>query len=171
MLRFVAAPNGTLTGDFSGKLPGKAVWVSAQRNVLMQAIENDHFSKELDQTVIIPDNLCDLLLSAIDQRIDGTLGLLNRTGALISGFEKVVAYVQKGQQIAAYITCAEAESDSRQKIQGKIDKSAAIIDQIPQNRLERILDKGNATHIIVKPGELCFKLLQQIELRASLIGA
>ena len=171
MLRFVMAPDGTLTGDMSGKLPGKAAWISANRNIINQAIEDGHFRREFGETLNIPDNLMDILLWAIDQRIDGTLGMLNRTGAIISGFEKVLAYVHKGQKIAAYITCAEADSDSRSKIQGKIDSSVNVIDQIPQDRLERILDKGNATHIIVKPGELCFKLQQQIELRALIIDA
>jgi len=47
LIRFVAGPDGTLVPDLARKLPGRGVWVTADRASLQQAIKTKAFARSL----------------------------------------------------------------------------------------------------------------------------
>ena len=45
MIRFARAPSGEVTPDVRGKLPGRGVWITAERKTIDKAAENGVFSR------------------------------------------------------------------------------------------------------------------------------
>ena len=44
LIRFAVSPDGQVTPDVAAKLPGRGMWVSADRAILERAIAKNHFS-------------------------------------------------------------------------------------------------------------------------------
>ena len=57
MLRFVGRPGESVQFDAHEKLPGRGMWLHANRSCLQQAIDKRIFYKAAKGTVQIPENL------------------------------------------------------------------------------------------------------------------
>jgi predicted RNA-binding protein YlxR (DUF448 family) len=44
LIRFAVSPDGDVVPDIAAKLPGRGIWVSADRAILERAIAKNHFS-------------------------------------------------------------------------------------------------------------------------------
>ena len=62
MIRFVKAPDNSLVPDIAEKLPGRGVWVLADRSSLEQAISNGGFKRGLKSNVKVDAQVMDLHL-------------------------------------------------------------------------------------------------------------
>ena len=56
LIRFVVAPDGQVVPDILGKLPGRGMYVSAERAAL-DAAGKGQFSRSAKQTVTVPEDL------------------------------------------------------------------------------------------------------------------
>ena len=45
LIRFVLAPDGTVTPDLKRKLPGRGVWVTARRKEIAEAVKKRAFTR------------------------------------------------------------------------------------------------------------------------------
>ena len=88
-LKFVLAPDNSLTLDLMDRLPGKSFWISASREVLEGSCKKDLFSKAASCQVIIHENFISYVETALVEHFNSTLGFCRRAGFLIWGFEKV----------------------------------------------------------------------------------
>lgn len=59
LLRFVRAPDGTITPDIASKLPGRGVWLSLDRSIVERAARQNPFARSLKRPVVIPDDLAE----------------------------------------------------------------------------------------------------------------
>src|SRR3954469_9448452 len=91
LIRFVAGPEGTVVPDLARKLPGRGLWVAADRASIATAAKKGLFARaakaKLQASPELPDQVADLLRA----RLLSGLGLAKPGGDLISGFEKVHA--------------------------------------------------------------------------------
>jgi len=89
LLRFVLAPDGTVTPDISGRLPGRGLWVSADRESLQQAIKKNAFSRAAKAQATIPDGLIDLVEALLLKRVIDMVSMARKGGIAFCGFDKV----------------------------------------------------------------------------------
>src|SRR5689334_22217320 len=57
LIRFVAAPDGTVVPDIRRRLPGRGVWVTASRAAVEQAVKRNAFARGLKAQVSAPADL------------------------------------------------------------------------------------------------------------------
>ena len=88
LIRFVLGPDDMVTPDISGRLPGRGMWVTANRHELTKATNQGLFSKAARQKVNIPENLVELTESLIVKRAIDLLSMARKSGHAICGFEK-----------------------------------------------------------------------------------
>ena len=119
LLRFVRAPDGTITPDIAQRLPGRGVWVSLDRSVVEAAVAQNAFARSLKQSVIVPDGLADLVERLLSERCTQALALANKAGLVVCGFAKVEAAIGAGR-LAALIHAREASTDGTAKLDGKL---------------------------------------------------
>ena len=108
MLRFVRAPDGELTPDLAGKLPGPAIWIGNSRNLVERlAVEEKAVA-----------DLADRVEMLMRRHLAALLGLARKAGQLVTGFAKVEAALKAGR-IKMLVIAENAGTDGRQKLGGK----------------------------------------------------
>ncbi|WP_420472219.1 MULTISPECIES: RNA-binding protein [unclassified Brevundimonas] len=115
LIRFVAAPDGGVAPDLARKLPGRGLWVAADRASIEAAVKKNLFSRAAKAPLKPAADLPDLVDSLLAKRCLEQLGLARREGVLISGYEKSAAAIRSGK--AAWIVeAADGSADGRGKL-------------------------------------------------------
>ena len=97
LIRFVAAPDGTVAPDLARKLPGRGMWVAADRASVETAVKKNGFSRAAKTPLKPAVDLADVVERLLFRRCLEQLGLARREGVLISGFEKSAAAIRSGK--------------------------------------------------------------------------
>ena len=115
LIRFVAAPDGSVAPDLARKLPGRGLWVAADRASVEAAVKKNLFSRAAKAPLKPAGDLAELVESLLVRRCLDQLGLARREGVLISGFEKAAAAIRSGKA-AWLIEAADGSADGRGKL-------------------------------------------------------
>jgi len=97
LIRFAQGPDGTVVPDIAGKLPGRGVYVSAEREALETAVRKKLFARGLKAPVKIPDGLVDQVDALLARRVTDLISMARKAGDAITGFEKVKDWLGKGE--------------------------------------------------------------------------
>lgn len=89
MIRFVVGPEGQAVADIRNKLPGRGIWVTADKDALEKAIKTKAFSRSAKEQVSVPDNLFELTDKMLARRLVDLISLARKAGQAVTGFEKV----------------------------------------------------------------------------------
>ena len=122
LVRFVAGPGGLVVPDLARKLPGRGLWVAADRASVEAAVKRGAFSRAAKAKLSAPADLADQVETLLRRRILDGLGLAKRAGELISGFEKVASTLNAGKA-AWLIEASDGAADGRRKILNVARKS------------------------------------------------
>jgi predicted RNA-binding protein YlxR (DUF448 family) len=117
LVRFVAGPDGGVVPDLARKLPGRGLWVAADRTSVATAAKKNLFSRAAKAKLSAPADLADQVENLLKARILAGLGLARRAGDLTSGFEKVSAAIGSGKA-AWLIEASDGAEDGRRKLLG-----------------------------------------------------
>lgn len=115
MVRFVAGPDGAVVPDIAGKLPGRGVWIRADRTSIDQGVKANALARGLKQQVQAPDNLADLVEGQLLERCKGLLGMARKSGQIILGFDQVRAFLRKDEP-GWMLEAADGAKDGRNKL-------------------------------------------------------
>lgn len=91
LIRFVAGPDGVVVPDVLEKLPGRGMWVSADRKALEEAVQKNPFPRAAKSKVTVPDGFVEMVESRLADRLVSLISLARRSGDAICGFEKTKA--------------------------------------------------------------------------------
>lgn len=122
LIRFVAGPDGAVTPDLGRKLPGRGLWVAADRASVETAARKSLFSRAAKAKLSASPDLADQVATLIARRLLSSLGLARKAGELISGFEKVLASIGAGKA-AWLVEAADGAADGRRKLMAAVRKS------------------------------------------------
>lgn len=96
LIRFVIGPDGGVVPDLAGKLPGRGIWVSADRPALEQASKRKLFARAARQPVQVPEGLPDLVHDLLTRRVIDLISMGRKSGQAVGGYEKVRDWLAKG---------------------------------------------------------------------------
>ena len=154
LLRFVAGPDGVVTPDVARKLPGRGMWVGADRAAVTAAAKKGLFSRAAKTKLVAPADLADQVERLLARRVLDGLGLARRGGNLISGFEKVVAALNSGKT-AWLIEASDGADDGRRKILAAARKPTnppRILGMFTSDELGLALGGENVIHTALLAG-------------------
>jgi predicted RNA-binding protein YlxR (DUF448 family) len=164
LIRFVVSPDGQITPDVAGKLPGRGIWVSADRAILERAIAKNHFSKAAKQAVKAGPGLPDIVEKQILTRMMGDLGMARRSGTLVTGFDSVTRALEGRDKPALLIEASDGAADGRRKLLAAARQqgvSLQVLDCLTNDELSLALGLGNVIHAALKAGPLAQKLIAE----------
>jgi hypothetical protein len=115
LIRFIAGPDGAVTPDLARKLPGRGLWVAADRASIETAVKKNAFSRSAKTKLSAPADLADQVERLLHRRLLDGLGLARRAGDLTSGFEKVTSALRAGK-VAWLVEASDGAEDGRTKI-------------------------------------------------------
>jgi len=162
LVRFVLDPAGSVVPDVEAKLPGRGLWVSADRDLIVRASRRGAFARAAGQAVVVPEDLAARTEAAIIQRLLSWLGFARRAGELILGFDRVERQIRGPEPPALIVEASDAGADGRRKLQAAA-KSAGyipyIIAALSNAELSLSLGRENVVHAAVKPGRIAERLI------------
>lgn len=97
MVRFVVDPEDQIVADLEAKLPGRGIWVTADRDSLELALKKKLFGRAARQKVHISDGLIDDLERGLARRVTDLISLGRKAGRAVAGYEKVRGWLQTGE--------------------------------------------------------------------------
>jgi hypothetical protein len=124
LIRFVAGPDGSAVPDLARKLPGRGLWVAADRASVATAAKKGLFARAAKAKVAAPADLPDLVERLLKARLLSGLGLARRAGDLTSGFEKVSSAISSGKA-AWLVEASDGAADGRRKLLALARKQAS----------------------------------------------
>lgn len=160
MIRFVAAPDGQLVPDVEAILPGRGMWLSAARDVVNTAVAKKLFPKAARARVSVPDGLADRLEEMLARRCLEILGLARRAGQVVAGYEKAKAEL-KGRRGGLVFAASDAAEGGRNKIRA-MAPGLPVVEMFTSAELGAALGREAAVHVVVAPGRLAERLVQEV---------
>jgi predicted RNA-binding protein YlxR (DUF448 family) len=157
LVRFIIDPQGTVIADILGKLPGRGLWVQASGAHIDQALEKNMFAKAARCRVDVDKNLRVQVEAGLARRCGEILGLANRAGQAVAGFEKVRTAVRTGRA-AVLIAAADASPQGLQKMRS-LAPGLVQVDCLSVTELSLAMGRENVVHAALAPGGLAPRFL------------
>jgi len=159
LLRFVTDADDVIRFDLKRKLPGRGVWVTASRPVVIEAVKRKAFNRSLRRNVHAPPDLPDQVEALLRQDALNRLSLANKAGQVVAGFAKVGEAIDK-RKAAALIHAEEAAPDGCRRLDRKyaaradddVEARAERIFRFPLEALSQALGRENVNHAAVLCG-------------------
>jgi len=175
MIRFVVGPDGDLVPDVGERLPGRGMWLSADRSAVDRATAKNLFSKAARRSVRVPADLTSRLVELLSRRCLDHIGMARRAGQALAGYEKVrealkTGRVGRGGPVPALLVEAtDASPDQRGKLTA-LAPGMPVIDAFPAVDLAAALGREHAVHAVVAQGRLADALRRDAGRLAGLRG-
>lgn len=96
LIRFVLSPEGVVVPDLAQKLPGRGLWVTADRLILAKAAKGA-FARAARAPATVPEDLVGTIEAALAQRLVDFVSLARKAGLAVAGFEKVKDWLAAGR--------------------------------------------------------------------------
>jgi uncharacterized protein len=160
LVRFVMDPEGQLVPDIEAVLPGRGMWVTAERGVLERAIAKGHFSRAAGTPIAVASDIPERVERLLVARLSGDLGLARRAGELVLGFDAVARALAGPRPAALLIEASDGALDGRRKLLALVKGSPpAIIDCLTREELGLALGRENVVHAALKSGRFSERFL------------
>ncbi|MGD9671136.1 MAG: RNA-binding protein [Hyphomicrobiaceae bacterium] len=157
LIRFVAGPDGVVVPDLARRLPGRGVWVTADRASVQHAVAKQAFAKSLKRKVEAAADLADLVENLLLRRVCDALSLANKAGGIVTGFEKVDRGLADGG-ISGLVHGSDAASDGRQKLDRKFlaihgpGAASRIVAVLTVDQMSLAMGRPNVVHAGLNTG-------------------
>ncbi len=171
MIRFVIGPNNELVPDLKGKLPGRGVWVTAERQAIEKACQRNLFAAGFKKKIDMRSDISEFIANLLLENIQNGLSIAKKSGLVITGFSKVVALARKGD-ISVLLHASDGREDGLGKIKSAMVACHALggyLKGIPEPfillssaQMDQALGMGNSVHVALTRGGATRNLKKQI---------
>lgn len=169
LIRFVADPAGLIVPDVMGKLPGRGIWVSADRKALTKAATKGLFARAAKQPVKVPDDLVAEVEAQLAQRIIDLISLARKAGEAVAGYEKVKDWLAKGVA-RVLIQASDGSERGKSKLHSPergLDGKATFIGCLTATELGLAFGREHVIHGALAAGGLTMRVVEEA---ARLLG-
>jgi predicted RNA-binding protein YlxR (DUF448 family) len=94
LIRFVIGPEGQVVPDVLGKLPGRGIYVAADRAAIEKAASKGLFARAAKTPAKAQDDLADEVERQLVRRVVDLISLQRKAGKAVAGYEKVKSWLQ-----------------------------------------------------------------------------
>ncbi|MBM2290714.1 RNA-binding protein [Sulfitobacter pseudonitzschiae] len=94
LVRFVVGPDMQIVPDIAGKLPGRGIYVAADRDAIQKAVTKKLFSRGAKMQVTVQEDLVDEVERQLARRVVDLIALSRKSGRAVAGYEKVKTWLQ-----------------------------------------------------------------------------
>ncbi|MDE0523770.1 MAG: RNA-binding protein [Boseongicola sp.] len=97
LIRFAVSPDGQVVPDVLEKLPGRGIWVAANRTALDAAMRQGLFGRAARRQVSVPETLPADVEMLLARRLTGRISMARKAGLAVAGFERVKEWLGRGE--------------------------------------------------------------------------
>lgn len=157
LIRFVQGPDG-IVPDLARRLPGRGVWVTADRESVARAVKTKAFPRSLKGPVSVPEDLAEQVARLIERRVGDALSLANKAGAVLTGFEKIDRKLASGG-VTALVHGSDAADGGRDKLDRKFlaiagapEAAGRIVTLLTIDQISLAIGRPNVVHAALIKG-------------------
>jgi uncharacterized protein len=167
MIRFVVGPEGDVVPDLARRLPGRGLWVKAERSAVERAVAKNLFARAARASVKPAADLAERVERLLLERALADLGRARRAGRAVAGFVKVEQMV--GQRRAGLLVVAdEADGDGLGKLKAASRENGLPIARLGDAAaLGGIFGREQAVYVAVARDDAGGAFIERIEAGAA----
>ena len=167
MIRFVVGPEGDVVPDLARRLPGRGLWVKAERAAVERAVAKNLFARAARASVKPASDLAERVERLLLERALADLSRARRAGRAIAGFVKVEQMV--GQRRAGLLVVAdEADGDGLGKLKAASRENGLPIARLGDAAaLGGIFGREQAVYVAVARDDAGGAFIERIEAGAA----
>jgi predicted RNA-binding protein YlxR (DUF448 family) len=159
LIRFCVGPDGMIVPDVMGKLPGRGIYVTADKALIEKAAKKGLFSRAARQPVKVPDGLPDLVERLVTQRVIDMLSLARKAGDAVMGYEKVKDWLVKGTA-ATLIQASDGSERGKTKLHAPEGKHG-FIGVLTAGEIGLAFGRERAIHAALAAGGLRTRVVEE----------
>ena len=152
LIRFATGPDGAVVPDVAERLPGRGVWVSADRVSLEKAVKTGVFSRAFKASVIAPDDLTDRVASLLASRVLDHVGFARRSGQAIAGFMTVDKWLREGC-VAVLFAASDGAQGGASKLKA-LAPELPVLELFTSDELGAAFGRSHVVHAAIAAGSL-----------------
>lgn len=160
LVRFVLGPNSVIFPDPENKLPGRGIWVKADRSAILKAEKSKLFSRAANQSAECLENLAEQVEILIANRIIKLIGLSRKSGQCICGYEKVKDWLKKD---IAEVLIQSSDGSNREKSRLRTPSDGSYIGWLSSKELGKAFGRENITHCALASGGLTQRIVEDAQ--------
>lgn len=166
LIRFVLAPDGTVTPDLKRKLPGRGVWVKARSEHVMTAVKRGLFARSLKAEAKASPALAQEVDRLLENAALAALAMCRKAGLVVTGFAKVDTTIRQGNA-RLLLHGTDAAADGIRKLGQAVHsidegKRPTIRVLFSSDQMDLALGGNNVIHAAALEGGASAALLKQI---------
>jgi len=166
LVRFVVGPELQLVPDVLGRLPGRGIYVSADRAAIEKAAKKGLFARAARQSVKVPDGLADMVETGLARRVTDLLSMARKAGDAVTGYEKVKDWLTKGKAVVL-IQAADGSERGKSKLHAP-DGEGRFIGCLTAQELGLSFGREHAIHAALAAGGLTRRVVEEAARLAGL---
>lgn len=159
LIRFVVAPDGTLAVDLGARLPGRGLWLSADKQSLETACHKKAFSRAARVKVVVPHDIGAEVERLLARRCLDLIGLARRAGAVVSGYEKTRAWLTN-HEAGVLLAAADSAAPEKARLRG-LTWGTFCVDNLTAAELGHVFGCVRAVHGAMERGPLASRLIRE----------
>jgi len=160
LIRFVAAPDGTIVPDLKRRLPGRGVWITATRAAIEEAVKRNAFARSLKRDVKAPPDLGVALERQLENAALDALGIAHKAGRVAIGFGRTETALAAVPPVAAILSASDGSPDGVRKIaaaaakrqMGENPAEIPVVAAFTSAQLDLALGRSNVVHAALLAG-------------------
>lgn len=182
LIRLALGPDGEVAPDVRARAPGRGAWIGVDRAALEAALAKGKLRGALmrafkTNAVTVPDDLASRTEAALARVALDRLGLEARSGALVTGSDRIADAARKGQ-VLLLLHASDAGEDGNRKLDqawrvgSDMEGSAraGLVLNADRTILSQALGRENVVHIAVTDGAAAVRIANALDRWHRFIG-
>jgi hypothetical protein len=142
--------------DIKRRLPGRGLWVTADKAVVRDAVARKVFSRGFKRDVRVTPELAEMTERLLVRAALDALAMAGKSGLVAVGFGKVEAALGR-EKVVAVLHASDAGADGVAKLKGAIRRRddaerIAIVNGFASAQLDLALGRSNVVHAALLAG-------------------
>ena len=158
LIRFVVGPDAQIFPDIMEKLPGRGIWVSADKAALQDAVSKGGFSRAARQKVTVPEGFVQDVEAQLARRVVDLISLARKGGHAVAGYEKVKDWLLKDE---AEVLIQSSDGSERGKSKLSTPYGGSFIGWLTANELGLAFGRETVIHAALASGGLTLRIVEE----------
>lgn len=158
LIRFVVGPEGLIVPDVDERLPGRGLWLTADRAALDLAMRRKLFARAAKQAVLVPDDLQQQLEMLLARRCRELIGLARRAGQAVFGCQKVREQLLAGVNGVLLEATDGAEGECR-KLRS-LAPGMPVVRVLSAAEIGSAIGREHSVHGVIRGGRLADRFVR-----------
>ncbi|MFC6636123.1 RNA-binding protein [Sulfitobacter sp. JBTF-M27] len=160
LIRFVVGPDGQVVPDILGKLPGRGMYVAADRDAVELAVKKKLFSRAAKTQVTVREGLVDEVEKQLARRVVDLISLQRKGGKAVAGYEKVKSWLQSEE---AEVLIQASDGSGRGKSKLSTPHYGRYIGWLTADELGLAFGRQTVIHGALASGGLTLRVVEEAQ--------